>query len=59
MMCKEKGGSMGAIYGLGAIGAMVYYVQHSTSFWGGALGILKGLVWPAMMVFKVLEYLKM
>jgi hypothetical protein len=57
-MC-DKGGSMGAIYGLGAIGAMVYYIQHSTSFWGGVLGFFKGMVWPAMLMYKLLEYLKM
>ena len=52
-------GSNGTIYGLGVIGAAIYFIQQATTFWGGALGILKGVVWPAMMVYKVLELLKM
>lgn len=52
-------GASGAIYGLGAVGAIVYYVQHSNGFWDGVLGILKGIVWPAMIVYKVFELLKM
>ncbi len=50
---------MEAVYALGAIGAMVYYVQRSTGFWDGVLGILKGLVWPAFVVYKTLELLKL
>jgi hypothetical protein len=52
-------GASGAIYGLGFIGALVYYIQHATSFWSGLLGILYSLFWPAMLVYKLLEYLKM
>jgi hypothetical protein len=57
---KAKGmNDMSGIYGLGAIGAIVYYVQQSTSFWTGVLGFLKGLVWPAMLLHRVFEQLKM
>lgn len=52
-------GTSGAIYGIGAIGAIVYYIMHATSFWIGVLGIAKGLVWPAMIVYKVFELLRM
>jgi hypothetical protein len=44
----------GIIYFLGVIGAAVYYIQHATGFWMGVLGILKALVWPAMLVYKLL-----
>ncbi len=44
----------GSIYGLGFIGALVFYIQQATSFGTGLLGILKALVWPAMLVFKLL-----
>ena len=47
------------IYGLALIGAAVYFVQHSTTFWEGVLGILKSLVWPAIVMYKLLELLKM
>jgi hypothetical protein len=49
----------GAIYGLGFIGAVVYYVQHASSFIDGVWGVLKAIVWPAMLVYKALELLKM
>jgi len=47
------------VYGLGFIGALVYYIQHATSFWNGVLGFFKALVWPALLIYKALEYLKM
>jgi hypothetical protein len=55
---KGKGVSE-AVYGLGFIGAAVYYIQHSNTFWVGVVGILKALVWPAFFVYRALEYMKM
>ncbi len=56
---KKGGGSMGgAVYGLGFIGAVVYFLQHSVSFGDGFVGILKAIIWPALVVFKLLEFLK-
>jgi hypothetical protein len=46
-------------YGLGLIGALVYYIQHATSFGDGVLGFLKALIWPAMLVYNLMEHLKM
>lgn len=48
----------GAVYGLGFIGAVVYFLQHSVSFGDGFVGILKAIIWPALVVFKLLEFLK-
>lgn len=48
-----------AVYGFGFIGAVIYFIQHSTSFWLGALGILKAIVWPAFLVYKLLEFFKL
>jgi len=47
------------VYGFGLIGAWVYYVSHATTFWVGVLGILKGIFWPAMLVYELLKYLNM
>lgn len=47
----------GAIYGLGFIGAVIYYIQNATSFWLGVLGFLKALVWPAFLVYELLKFL--
>jgi len=49
---------MSGIYGLAFIGAAVYYIQHATSFLDGLIGLLKAMVWPAMVMYKVLELLK-
>jgi hypothetical protein len=48
-----------AVYGLGLIGAWVYYFGHAATFWVGVLGFFKGLVWPAMLVYEVLKYMHM
>jgi len=47
----------GFAYGLGFIGAVVYYIQAATGFWSGVLGILKAIVWPAFLVFELLKFL--
>lgn len=47
----------GAIYGLGVIGAAIYYISTATTFWIGVLGILKAIVWPAFLVYELLKYL--
>jgi hypothetical protein len=54
-----RGGASDAVYGLGLIGAWVYYISHATSFWFGVLGIFKGIFWPAMLVYELLKYLKL
>lgn len=42
----------GALYGLGIFGAWVYFWQQADAFWEYVLAILKGLVWPAFMVYE-------
>lgn len=57
---KEKmkqNASNGAVYGLGVIGAAVYYISIATGFWMGVLGFLKALVWPAFLVYETLKAL--
>lgn len=46
-----------AVYGLGFIGAAVYYLSHATTFLAGVYGFLKALVWPAFLVYYALEQL--
>jgi hypothetical protein len=48
-----------AFYGLGFLGAFIYYLVHATGFWMGVLGFLKACVWPAFLIYKLYEYLKM
>lgn len=42
------------IYGVGFIGALVYYIQTTTGIWGTIIGVLKAIVWPAFLVWKLL-----
>lgn len=54
---STRGGGGGAVYGLGLIGALVYYIQAADGFWSVILGILKALVWPAFVVYDLLKFL--
>jgi len=59
-MCKNIGkrGGPGTIYGLGFAGALIYFIQHATNFGDGLYGILKAIVWPALVSYKLLEFFK-
>lgn len=54
----SAGASAGA-YGLGFIGAVVYWIQHADSFLDGVIGFLKAIFWPAFLVYEWLDFLKM
>jgi len=59
---KDKfsgGGPASAVYGLGFIGALVYYISHATSFWVGMFGVIKAILWPAFLVYELLKFLGM
>ena len=47
-------GCDGMVYVLGLIGAAIYYIQIADSFWVGVLGFLKAVIWPVMLVYKLL-----
>lgn len=53
----QQHGPNSAVYGLGFIGAVIYYVSTATGFWMGVLGILKAFVWPAFLVYQALKML--
>ncbi len=55
-MHKHSGG---AVYGLGFIGAAIYFISNATGFWIGVLGILKAIVWPAFVVYGLLKFFGM
>lgn len=52
-----RGGSGDSVYGLGVIGAWVYYIGRATTFEERVRGFFKGLFWPAFVVHDVLELL--
>ncbi|TFH37563.1 MAG: hypothetical protein E4G95_04695 [Bacteroidia bacterium] len=53
----QKNAPAGAVYGLGFIGAAVYFISTATTFWMGVLGFLKAIVWPAFLVFQAFKNL--
>ena len=53
-VCMSHKNSAGCIYGLGFIGAAIYYISTATGFWMGVLGFLKAIVWPVFVVMKIL-----
>jgi hypothetical protein len=55
----QKNASSGAVYGLGFIGAAVYFISQATGFWMGVVGFLKAMVWPAFLVYEACKQLGM
>lgn len=53
----HNSGPASAVYGLGLIGAAVYFIGAATSFWTGVLGFLKAIVWPAFLVYEAFKSL--
>jgi hypothetical protein len=54
-MCTNESATGGAVYGLGFIGALIYFIQASNGFWEIILAFFQALVWPAYIVYKLLE----
>ena len=53
-----QSGSWGFFWLLAYIGAAIYFVSASDgSFWGIVLGLLQAIVWPAYVIYHVLEAL--
>ena len=55
-MSASAGGG-GALYGLGWLGAVVFYLQQASNFGEGLLGLLKSFLWPAFLVYDLLHFL--
>ena len=55
---RAQGASPGeAVYGLGLVGALVWYWQQAQSPGERAVSVVKALVWPAFLVYDALEAL--
>jgi hypothetical protein len=52
-----RGGGAGAVYGLGLIGALVYYWQHAAGFWAHVWAIIEAILWPAFVIYHLLGHL--
>ena len=47
----------GAVYGLGMIGALVYFFQRAETMSDYGLALLKAAVWPALLVYAAFKRL--
>ncbi len=65
-MAKWKGGASrrnappaggGAVYGLGMIGALVYFLGSAESGRDHVLAVGKAIVWPALLVYRAFKVL--
>ncbi|MCD4773079.1 MAG: hypothetical protein K8R41_06815 [Bacteroidales bacterium] len=58
-MKKEIQGNApaGAVYGLGFIGAAIFFISHACTFWMGVIGFLKAIVWPAFLIYEAFKHL--
>jgi len=52
-----RGGGGGAVYGLGLIGAVVYYWQHAHGFLARVWAIVEALLWPAFLGYHLLGHI--
>lgn len=46
-----------AVYGMGLIGAAIYFISGAATFGAGVIGFLKALVWPAFLVYQAFQFL--
>ncbi|MBE0697070.1 MAG: hypothetical protein IH586_09115 [Anaerolineaceae bacterium] len=53
-----QGGGSSSVYGIGMIGAWVYYFKRATTTQEKVKAFLKGLVWPAFLVYDLYVYLE-
>ena len=53
-----QGGSSDTVYGLGLIGAWVYFIGRATTNEERIKGFFKGFVWPAYLVYELFVFLK-
>ena len=65
MDCGSKGvkkhtgsGAAGTIWFLGFVGAAVYFIQQAGTFGEGVIAFLKALVWPAFLIYNLLDFLR-
>lgn len=51
-------GPAGGLWFMGFLGAAVHFVGNVDGFWNIILALLKSAVWPAFLINKVFELLK-
>ncbi len=52
-------GIIGTAYFMAFIGAAIYFISQTQTFWAGVIGFLKAIVWPAFLIYRLFEFLSM
>ena len=55
----NKGGDSGAIYGLGVVGALFYFLQDVHGLEMVLWSVGKAIFWPAVLIYKVFTLLNL
>lgn len=51
-------GSSGFVMFVAYVGAAIYFIQQASGFWAVILALLKAAVWPAYVLYHVLQLLR-
>lgn len=46
---------LGYVFFVAYIGAVVYFIERNVGFWGDVLAFLQAAVWPAYVLYNVLQ----
>lgn len=59
-MGEKRSGAVAAaspVYGVGVLGAWVWFWQQADGFWWHVWAVVEGLLWPAYMVYEGFRFL--
>lgn len=54
----QQHGPAGFVFFVAWVGALVYFINQASGFWEVILAFLKACVWPAFLVYHVLQALR-
>jgi len=57
LIINRYSGPSGGAYGLGFLGALVYYFQNAVTLGGFFFGFIKAIFWPAILVYHLFGFL--
>lgn len=49
----------GGAYGLGFVGALIYFIQNADTFKVALIGVFKAIFWPAFLIYEIFGFLGM
>lgn len=55
----NAGAPFGGAYLVAVVGAAVYFIGTTEGFWGVVLALLKAIVWPAFLIYGLLDLLEL